>query len=63
MNFLQKPCKDTKLVNQLLVNHAKKLISKEPVIFDDSSRVTSVEFFVADFNLLSYEIDNSTFTL
>ena len=61
--FLAKALQRYKTCQSVISESCRKLISKEPVIFDDSSRVTSVEFFVADFNLLSYEIDNSTFTL
>ena len=51
-----------KTCQSVICELCRKLISEEPVIFDDSPRVTSVELFVADFNLLSCEIDNSTFT-
>ena len=31
------------------------------ITFDDRFKVTSVPFFISDFNLLSFEIDNFTF--
>ena len=34
-----------------------------PTIFDEIGRVTSVAVFIADFNLLSWELDNFTLTL
>ena len=39
------------------------LILELPIMFDGSLKVTSVTFFVADFNLLSSEFDSFTFTL
>ena len=44
-------------------NLCGKLVSLVLVMFDDSSRVTPVSFFVAGFTLLSCESDNFTFTL
>ena len=42
----------------------KLVLSLElPIIFDDSFSVTSVSFFVANFNLSSCEFDNFMFTL
>ena len=32
-----------------------------PATFDESFKVTSLQFFTPDFNLLSYELDNFTF--
>ena len=45
-------------------NLCRKLVSslELPVIFDGNFRVTSVSFFVADFNLSSCESDIFTFT-
>ena len=34
---------------------------ESPTIFDERFQVTSVPFFIADFNLLSCELDNFTF--
>ena len=33
------------------------------ILFDDNLNVTAVAFFVADFNLFSFEADNFTFTI
>ena len=41
----------------------EKLVSSSPKIFDDSHKVTSVVYFVADFNLFSCEFHNDTFTV
>ena len=39
-----------------------KLLSLEsPAIFDEFFKVTSVQLFIPDFNLLSCELDNLTF--
>ena len=40
-----------------------KLVSASelPTIFDDSLQTTSASFFIADFNLLSYDIDSFNF--
>ena len=38
-------------------------IIKIPVKFGQRFKVTSVTFFIADFNLLSYELDNFTFNV
>ena len=40
-----------------------KLVSSSLVIFNDNFRATSVSFFVADFNLLNYEVDKFKFSL
>ena len=49
----------------MLVNNnlcGKLVLSLElPFKFDERFRVTSVPFFIADFNLLSFEWDNFTF--
>ena len=37
------------------------LILESPTPFDKSFKVTSVPFFIPDFNLLSCELDNFTF--
>ena len=34
-----------------------------PIMFDDSLKIISVSFFIADFNLLSCEFDNFTFKI
>ena len=39
------------------------LSSESPTIFDDSLKITSVLFFIADFSLLSCESDNFALTL
>ena len=46
-------------------NLCRKLVSlaELPIIFDNSFRVTLASFFVADFSLLSCEIDTFAFTL
>ena len=36
---------------------------ESPIMFDKSFRVTSVAFFVANLNFLSWELDNWTFKL
>ena len=42
----------------------KLVLSLEsPVTFDERFRVTSVVFFIPDFNLLAYELGNATFKL
>ena len=33
------------------------------VMFDDNSKATSISFFIDDFDSLSYEFNNFTFTL
>ena len=49
----------------VLVNNnlCRKLFSslESPTIFDSSYKVTSVPFFIPDFNLLSCELDSFTF--
>ena len=40
-----------------------KLVSLLPIMFDDNLNTTSDSFFIADFNLLSYEFDSLTFKL
>ena len=49
----------------VLVNNnlCRKFFSslKSPVTFDEIFKVTSVPFFIPDFNLLSFELDNFTF--
>ena len=40
----------------------RKLL-ESPIIFDERFKVTSVQFFIADFNLLSCELDNFTFNV
>ena len=49
----------------ILVNNdlcGKQVSSLEcPILFDERFKVTSVPFFIADFNLLSYDWDNFTF--
>ena len=44
-------------------NFCEKLVSslELPIKFDERFKVTSVPFFMSDFNLLSYELDNFTF--
>ena len=41
----------------------RKISSLSPIIFDDNLKTTSDSFFIADFNLLSYEFDRFTFKL
>ena len=40
-----------------------KLVSLSLVMFNDNFSATSVAFFVADFNLLNYEVDKFKFSL
>ena len=51
----------------MLVNNNlwEKLVSSSelPIKFDDNLKTTLVLFFIADFNLLSYEFDSFTFKL
>ena len=51
----------------MLVNNdlCGKLFSslESPTAFDKSFKVTSVPFFIPDFNLLSCELDNLTFKM
>ena len=50
----------------LVNNHlCGKLVSslEVPIEFDERLKVTSVLFFIADFNLLSCELDNFTFNV
>ena len=44
-------------------NLCRKLFStlKSSTTFDESSKITSVPFFIPDFTLLSCELDNATF--
>ena len=63
INYLQKPCKNLKLVYQLIVIYAKKLVLLAPILFDDNRRVTFTAFFVADFNLLNRKFDDFKFSL
>ena len=46
-------------------NLCGKLVSslELPIKFDEWFEVTSVPFFIADFSLLSYELDNFTFNV
>ena len=61
INNLQKLYEDL----QLLVNNnlCGKLVSLSPIVFDDNLKTTPASFFIADFNLLSYEFDSFTFKL
>ena len=45
--------------NNLCINLFSSLES--PTTFDEIFKVTSVPFFIPDFNLLSWELDNFTF--
>ena len=51
----------------LLVNNNLwgKFLSLSPILFDDNlnNETTSVSFYIADFNLLSFEFDSFTFKL
>ena len=62
MSHLQSLYEFLKLV---LVNNnfCEKLVSslELPIKLDERFKVTSVPFFMSDFNLLSYELDNFTF--
>ena len=40
-----------------------KLVSLLPIMFDDNLNTTSVSFFIAEFNFLSFEFDSFTFKL
>ena len=46
-------------------NLCGKLVSllESPIIFDENFRVTSIALLIVDFNLLSWELVNFTFTL
>ena len=59
MNHLQKLCESSVLVKN---NLCGKLVSslQFPIQFDQRFEVTSVPFFIADFNLLSCELENFT---
>ena len=60
MNHLQK------LVTCVLINNnlcGKLFSSLKPATFHDCFKVISVPFFIADFNLLSCELDNPTFKM
>ena len=48
------------LVNNSLFGKLFSLL-ESPIIFAERLKVTSVPFFIADFNLLSCELDNFTF--
>lgn len=61
MTYLQRPYEDLLLVCQSIIVHVEKKVSQLPIIFDDNLKVTSVEFFIADFNLFICEADNFTF--
>ena len=56
-----------RLATCMLVNNNlwEKLVSSSelPIKFDDNLKTTPVLFFIADFNLLSYEFDSFTFKL
>ena len=62
-NYFQKalrtfePCV---LVNNYLCGKLFSLL-ESPTVFDEVFKVTSVPFFVPDFNLLSCKLDNFTF--
>ena len=56
MNYLQRFYEVLKLVNN---NSCGKLTTT----FDEIFKVTSVLFFIPDFNLLSYNLDNITFNV
>ena len=64
MNHLQKLYEALKVL-RILVNSnlCEKLFSslKSPATFDKSFKVTSLTFFIQDFNLLSCELENFTF--
>ena len=55
------------LATYVLVNNklCGKLVSslESPIAFDERFKVTSVPFFIPDFNLLSCELDYFTFIL
>ena len=63
MNYLQKLCETSKLLYQLKIVYVKKLVSllESSITLDELLKVTSAPFFIPDFNLMSYELDNFTF--
>ena len=64
MSCLKKLYVFSKLVSVNNTLHGKLVSLLEfPVNFIDRLKVTSVQFFVADFSLLSCELDNFTFNM
>ena len=68
MNHFQKLYEFLKLnITCVLLNNnlCGKLVSslERPIKFDERFKFTSVPFFIVDFNLLSYELDNFTFSV
>ena len=63
MNHLQKLYKALKTLVIVNNNLCRKLFSSlvSPTTFDEIFRVTSVPFFIPDFNLLGCELDNFMF--
>ena len=63
-NYLQKPFEAFKLSNLLVNNNLceKSFSSLESsIIFDERLKVILVPLFIADFNLLNWELENFTF--
>ena len=44
-------------------NLCRKLVSKLPIKFDGRFKSSSIPFYIADFNLLSSELNNFTFNV
>ena len=61
MTYLQRPYEDLLLIYHSIIVYVEKNVFPLPIIFDDNLKVTSVEFFIADFNLFICEADNFTF--
>ena len=61
MVCLQNSCKDLKLAYQIIEHYVKNSLVR--ISIDYSLGVTSVAFFVADFDLLSSQFDNFTFAM
>ena len=63
--LLPKVLRSFEICLSLSNNLCRKLVSSLvlPIIFHDSFRVIPASIFVDDFNILSYELDNFTFTL
>ena len=65
MNHLQKLYKFFKTCVSVNYNLCAKLVSSLEFLikFDERFKVTSVPFFISDFNLLNCELDNFTLSL
>ena len=65
MNHFQQLYQVLKLVYHFNNSLCGKLVSllESPIKFGERFKVTSVPYFVSDFNLLSCELDNFTFNV